>query len=78
MKGRAAIQDFLARKWAKEKDYRLEKYLWAFTDRRIAVHFQVSLQRIQDTRCLPVGCARVCCRHIVYQYVSITNDGNEW
>jgi nuclear transport factor 2 (NTF2) superfamily protein len=38
--GRAAIVDFLTRKWAKEKDYRLIKDLWAFTDNRIAVRFQ--------------------------------------
>jgi nuclear transport factor 2 (NTF2) superfamily protein len=38
--GRAAIQAFLERKWARELDYRLRKSLWAFTDRRIAVRFQ--------------------------------------
>jgi nuclear transport factor 2 (NTF2) superfamily protein len=37
--GRAAITDFLKRKWAKELDYRLIKELWAFTDNRIAVRF---------------------------------------
>ena len=37
--GRAAIEAFLARKWAKELDYRLIKELWAFTDNRIAVRF---------------------------------------
>jgi nuclear transport factor 2 (NTF2) superfamily protein len=37
--GRAAIEDFLKRKWAKELDYRLIKELWAFTDNRIAVRF---------------------------------------
>jgi uncharacterized protein len=37
--GRAAIEAFLARKWAKELDYRLVKELWAFTDNRIAVRF---------------------------------------
>ncbi|HEX4742034.1 MAG TPA: nuclear transport factor 2 family protein [Caulobacteraceae bacterium] len=37
--GRAAIQVFLARKWAKELNYRLIKELWAFTDARIAVRF---------------------------------------
>ena len=30
--GRAAIIAFLARKWARELDYRLIKELWAFTD----------------------------------------------
>lgn len=37
--GRAAITEFLKRKWAKELDYRLIKELWAFTDNRIAVRF---------------------------------------
>ena len=38
--GREAIRAFLQRKWAKELDYRLIKELWAYGDRRIAVHFQ--------------------------------------
>ena len=38
--GRAAIREFLKRKWAKELDYRLIKELWAFHDNRIAVRFQ--------------------------------------
>jgi uncharacterized protein len=37
--GRAAIVEFLSRKWARELDYRLIKELWAFTDNRIAVRF---------------------------------------
>jgi uncharacterized protein len=37
--GRAAIQVFLARKWAKELNYRLIKELWAFAGDRIAVRF---------------------------------------
>lgn len=37
--GRAAIIEFLRRKWAKELDYRLIKELWAFTSDRIAVRF---------------------------------------
>ncbi len=37
--GRAAIVEFLTRKWAKENEYRLVKELWAFTDNRIAVRF---------------------------------------
>ena len=37
--GRAEIIAFLARKWAKELDYRLIKELWAFTEKRIAVRF---------------------------------------
>jgi len=37
--GREAITQFLARKWAKELDYRLIKELWAFHENRIAVRF---------------------------------------
>jgi uncharacterized protein len=39
IEGRAAIQAFLTRKWARELDYRLIKELWAFTDNHIAVRF---------------------------------------
>jgi nuclear transport factor 2 (NTF2) superfamily protein len=38
--GRAAIVEFLQRKWHKERDYRLIKELWAFTEDHIAVRFQ--------------------------------------
>ena len=38
--GRAAIVEFLKRKWAGENDYRLIKEVWAFHDHRIAVRFQ--------------------------------------
>jgi nuclear transport factor 2 (NTF2) superfamily protein len=38
--GRAAIIEFLQRKWAKELDYRLKKELWCFMDHRIAVRFE--------------------------------------
>jgi nuclear transport factor 2 (NTF2) superfamily protein len=37
--GREQIVAFLARKWAKELDYRLIKELWTFTENRIAVRF---------------------------------------
>ncbi len=37
--GRAAIEAFLARKWAKELEYRLIKELWAVCGDRIAVRF---------------------------------------
>ena len=39
LSGRAAIEAFLARKWARELEYRLIKELWAFTGDRIAVRF---------------------------------------
>ena len=38
-RGRAAIQEFLKRKWSKELDYRLIKEIWAFGESRIAVRF---------------------------------------
>lgn len=37
--GRSNIEAFLARKWAKELDYRLIKELWSFSGNRIAVRF---------------------------------------
>ena len=39
LSGRAAIVEFLLRKWNKELEYRLIKELWAFCDDRIAVRF---------------------------------------
>lgn len=39
LQGRAAIVQFLQRKWVRELDYRLVKELWAFRDNRIAVRF---------------------------------------
>jgi nuclear transport factor 2 (NTF2) superfamily protein len=38
--GRAEIQAFLERKWARELDYRLRKELWTAHDDRIAVRFE--------------------------------------
>jgi len=40
VRGREQIQEFLARKWSREHEYRLVKELWAFDERRIAVRFQ--------------------------------------
>ena len=39
LQGRAAIEAFLARKWARELDYRLIKEIWGFRENRIAVRF---------------------------------------
>ena len=39
LSGRAAIVQFLKRKWVRELDYRLIKELWAFHESRIAVRF---------------------------------------
>lgn len=38
--GRAAIQEFLTRKWRKEMGYKLMKELWAFTGNHISVRFE--------------------------------------
>jgi len=37
--GRAKIEAFLTRKWARELEYRLIKELWAFAGNRIAVRY---------------------------------------
>ena len=37
--GRADIEAFLTRKWARELDYRLIKEVWTFAEDRIAVRF---------------------------------------
>ena len=42
--GRDEIRAFLARKWDREREYSLEKTLWAFTDDRIAVRFEYESQ----------------------------------
>lgn len=39
LQGREQIRVFLARKWAREHEYRLIKELWAFQGNRIAVRF---------------------------------------
>ena len=39
LQGRAEIEAFLSRKWARETEYRLIKELWAFDANRIAVRF---------------------------------------
>jgi nuclear transport factor 2 (NTF2) superfamily protein len=39
VQGRDQIEAFLARKWARELDYRLIKEVWAYREDRIAVRF---------------------------------------
>lgn len=39
IRGRAGVEAFLRRKWAKERDYRLIKEIWAHSGYRIAVRF---------------------------------------
>ncbi|MEN0039285.1 MAG: nuclear transport factor 2 family protein [Cellvibrio sp.] len=43
-KGREQIVEFLTRKWANEKEYRLIKELWAYEGNRIAVRFAYEWQ----------------------------------
>lgn len=40
LNGREAVRSFLARKWEKEKGYKLKKELWSFNENRIAVRFE--------------------------------------
>jgi len=39
LRGRAAIEEFLRRKWSRELDYRLVKETWGFRENRMAVRF---------------------------------------
>lgn len=45
--GRAAIVDFLTKKWAQERHYKLKKYLWSYTDNRISVRFEYEWQDVE-------------------------------
>ncbi|GBG34509.1 Hypothetical Protein FCC1311_107332 [Hondaea fermentalgiana] len=40
LRGRDEVREFLQGKWDRELDYKLKKHLFAFTDNKIAVHFQ--------------------------------------
>lgn len=42
--GRAEIVEFLTGKWQKEKEYRLIKELWAYSENRIAVRYVYEYQ----------------------------------
>ncbi len=42
--GRKAIIELLTRKWQNERNYRLVKELWAYSDNRIAVRFAYEYQ----------------------------------
>lgn len=44
LKGRAAIEAFLTRKWSAEREYRLIKEVWAYADNHIAVRFAYEWQ----------------------------------
>ncbi|MEZ4810899.1 MAG: nuclear transport factor 2 family protein [Allomuricauda sp.] len=45
--GREEVIIFLTDKWEKEKNYKLKKELWAFSDNRIAVRFEYEYQNSQ-------------------------------
>ncbi len=40
LQGRAEIRAFLERKWKKEQDYKLKKWLWAYSENRISAKFE--------------------------------------
>ncbi len=40
LQGRDEVRAFLTRKWERELDYRLKKWLWSFSGNHIAVKFQ--------------------------------------
>jgi nuclear transport factor 2 (NTF2) superfamily protein len=40
LRGRDEIRAFLRQKWERERDYRLRKTLWTFSENRIAVRFE--------------------------------------
>lgn len=48
LSGAAAIEDFLTKKWEKEKNYTLRKELFAFSDNKIAVQFWYEYQDSHD------------------------------
>ncbi|KAF2873151.1 hypothetical protein BDV95DRAFT_605718 [Massariosphaeria phaeospora] len=48
LSGTAAIEEFLTKKWEKEKNYHLRKELFAFTDNKIAVQFWYEYQDAHD------------------------------
>jgi nuclear transport factor 2 (NTF2) superfamily protein len=46
--GTIGIEELLTKKWEKEKNYRLRKELFAFTDNKIAVQFWYEYQDVHD------------------------------
>ena len=42
--GREEVVSFLTRKWEAEKNYKLKKELWAYSENRIAVRFEYEFQ----------------------------------
>ena len=50
LQGRAAIEDFLTRKWSTELHYRTAGELWCHTDNRISVSFECEWQHAATGR----------------------------
>jgi len=48
LQGREEIQEFLAKKWDTELDYKLKKELWSYTENKIAVKFEYEWHDIED------------------------------
>ncbi len=48
--GRTEVVAFLSNKWNKEINYKFRKELWAFSDNRIAVHFEYEYQDHEGQR----------------------------
>ena len=54
VQGRAAIVEFLTRKWQKEQDYRLIKDLWAFDLKKEQATLIVRIEYLPDIVTVPV------------------------
>ncbi|KAI9842399.1 MAG: hypothetical protein M1838_003151 [Thelocarpon superellum] len=50
LQGHQAIETFLTEKWEREREYRLRKELFAFTDNKIAVQFWYEYRDAQDSQ----------------------------
>lgn len=48
--GHAAILFFLKRKWETERNYKLMKELWSYTDARISVRFEYEWQHVNTSQ----------------------------
>jgi nuclear transport factor 2 (NTF2) superfamily protein len=46
-KGREEIEEFLKQKWSREKEYRLMKELWSYTENHISVRFECEWRHVE-------------------------------
>lgn len=46
--GRQEVQEFLAKKWSTEQNYKLKKEYWAHSENRIAVRFEYEYKNEND------------------------------